>query len=130
MTKKYYYVYRITNILIKKHYYGFRSCNVEPKLDIGYVYFSSSTDKEFIKDQKLNRCNYKYKVISIFNNRIDALKLEIYLHKKFNVRDNDSFYNKANQTSTSCIASPESNEKRMLLIKSSVWRETVLKKTN
>ena len=49
------YVYRITNIILKKYYYGVRSCRIEPKKDLGHKYFSSSTDKLFIQDQKRNR---------------------------------------------------------------------------
>lgn len=50
--KKYHYVYRITNTQTKMHYYGCRSSNVEPKLDLGVKYFSSSTDREFMLEQK------------------------------------------------------------------------------
>lgn len=54
------YVYRITNIKLNKHYYGTRtSKNKTPEEDIGYIYFSSSSDKEFLKDQKDNPLNYK-----------------------------------------------------------------------
>jgi hypothetical protein len=80
-----YYVYRITHIFKHKHYYGFRSTSNDPKTDLGIKYFSSSKDKDFIKDQKENRSNYKYKIIKNFNNKNDALDLEIILHKKFNV---------------------------------------------
>ena len=51
---KYHYVYRITNKVCRKHYYGVRSSNNHPKQDIGIQYFSSSYDKDFIKDQKEN----------------------------------------------------------------------------
>ena len=44
-----YYVYRITNVVEKKHYYGKRKTKKFPKNDLGYSYLSSSTDKEFIK---------------------------------------------------------------------------------
>jgi hypothetical protein len=97
--KKYHYVYRITNILNSKHYYGVRSCNCSPREDIGIKYFSSSTDKEFINDQIKNSANYKYKIIRIFKLREDALILEVKLHKKFDVASNELFYNRAIQTS-------------------------------
>jgi hypothetical protein len=94
------YVYRITNILLNKHYYGSRSCkNCHPKDDLGIKYFSSSRDKDFIKDQKEHPKNYKYKIIKIFDSRKDALKLEIFLHEKFNVGINEHFYNRSKQTS-------------------------------
>lgn len=64
---KFHYVYRITHILEKKHYYGTHSTNHEPKLDIGIKYFSSSKDEDFIKDQKINPYYYKYKVVRVFD---------------------------------------------------------------
>lgn len=98
--EKNHYTYRITNIVLNKHYYGVRTSIIAPELDIGHRYFSSSSDKEFIKDQGDNPHNYKYKVIKIFNNRKSAIQLEIKLHNKFDVGVNESFYNKAKQTST------------------------------
>ena len=96
---KNHYVYRITNKVKNKHYYGVRSCKVIPKLDLGIKYLSSSVDKEFIRDQKENSKNYKYKIINIFNSRKEAMLFEIKLHDKFDVGINESFYNKAKQTS-------------------------------
>ena len=100
MTNKYHYVYRITNIQEKKHYYGVRSSKIEPKLDLGIKYFSSSKDKDFIQEQKDDKNIFKYKIIKTFDSREEAIKLEIKLHAKFNVGINESFYNKAKQTST------------------------------
>ena len=97
---KYHYVYRISNILLNKHYYGVRTSNVEPKYDLGLKYFSSSTDKDFINDQKENSQNYKYKIIRNYKTRKEAVNLEIKLHNKFNVGINEVFYNKSKQTST------------------------------
>ena len=94
----FHYVYRITNIKLKKHYYGCRSSKIEPKLDLGKKYFSSSKDKDFLLDQKECPSNYKYKIIKIFDTREEALSLEIILHNKFEVGLNDSFYNKSKQT--------------------------------
>lgn len=104
MTSKTYlfhYVYRITNTIIQKHYYGVHSSNIEPKLDIGFKYFSSSKDKEFILDQKLNPQNYRYKVVRKLYSRTKAIELEILLHHKFDVGINPKFYNRSKQTSTS-----------------------------
>lgn len=113
---KYYYVYRITNKLRNKHYYGYRSSNTTPSLDIGIKYFSSSRDKDFIKDQLQNPQNYKYVIVSVFNNREDAHNLEIKLHARFNVGVNPSFYNKAKATSskfsiTGTVLSEETKKK-------------------
>jgi len=94
------YVYRITNIKLNKHYYGTRSSKINPSEDIGHIYFSSSSDKLFIKDQKINPSNYKYKVVYIHLTRKKALQQEVKLHQKFDVGLNESFYNKSKQTST------------------------------
>lgn len=95
---KNHYVYRITNKIKNKHYYGVRSSNIKPKEDIGIKYFSSSTDKNFMLDQKENPQNYKYKVLKIFDSRKDAEMHETFLHEKFSVQTNESFYNKAKNT--------------------------------
>lgn len=99
----FYYVYRITNKLLNKHYYGYRSSKIEPILDIGIRYFSSSTNKDFINDQKVNPLHYKYKVVRIFNNKLEAVRFEMFLHYKFDVRNNDKFYNLANQNMESFL---------------------------
>jgi|GEM_PF-2372868 hypothetical protein len=96
---KFHYVYRITNTKLNKHYYGVRTSKIKPSNDIGFKYFSSSTDEDFMEDQKDNPTHYKYKVVSIFETRECALLMEIKLHAKFNVGINESFYNKCKQTS-------------------------------
>jgi len=110
------YIYRITNTKINKHYYGVRTSKVKPEIDLGVRYFSSSSNKEFIKDQKDNPTDYKYKIVKCFASRKDAVMLEIKLHNKFNVGMNESFYNKSKQTSTSFDTtgiSPTENSKRI-----------------
>lgn len=96
--QKYHYVYRITNKVKNKHYYGVRSSKVSPRDDLGKKYFSSSTDKEFIKEQKEHPENFKYKVIREFETRKEAELLEKELHKKFHVSDNERFYNRCIST--------------------------------
>ena len=93
----YHYNYRITNKLLKKHYYGSRSSKIHPKLDLGIKYFSSFTNKEFIKDQKENPKDYKYKIIKIHSNRKNTIAYERLLHNKFKVNINQNFYNKVIQ---------------------------------
>jgi len=97
---KNHYNYRITNIRINKHYYGVRTCECNPKEDIGFKYFSSSKDKEFILDQKENPGDYKYKVVKKHENREQAILMEIKLHNRFDVAINENFYNRSKQTST------------------------------
>lgn len=91
--QKYHYVYRITNTKENKHYYGSRSSKVEPKLDLGIKYFSSSSDKEFKNEQKENKSIFKYKVIKIFETRKEANMYEHLLHTRFQVHVNKKFYN-------------------------------------
>jgi len=97
---RFHYVYRITNIVSNKHYYGKRTTSIDPFMDLGTKYFSSSTDKEFLTEQESVPQNFKYKVIGIFTTSQGALELEIKLHFKFDVGVNESFFNKVRQTST------------------------------
>ena len=92
-----YYVYRITCIhptSHQKYYYGYRSCDCDPKDDI---YLSSS---KYVKNSiKLYGIQFfKKKIIKIFKNRIDALGFEIFLHEKFDVDVNPLFFNKSKQS--------------------------------
>lgn len=96
----YHYTYRITNIKERMYYYGVHSCNCHPKEYIGIKYWSSSKNKEFKADIKNNPQDYKYKIVKIFDTRIEAVEHEIFLHKKFNVGVNNKFYNDSMQTST------------------------------
>ena len=91
----YHYVYRITNIKEKMYYYGVHSCNCLPKEDIGVKYYSSSSIDWFIQDQKINKQDYKYKIVKLFPTRDEANKYESMLLYKFKVTKNDKFYNKA-----------------------------------
>lgn len=102
MTSKYiyHYVYRITNVVENKHYYGKRSSKCDPKEDLGKKYFSSSTDKEFKIDQKLNPQNYRYKIVARFHTAYLAITRESKLHDLFNVGSNKKFYNKVKQKSS------------------------------
>lgn len=97
--KKYHYVYKIEHKISKKKYIGARSCNKEPILDL-LKYQSSSSDKEFKNELKTNPNMFDFEVLDIFNNRDDAVRLEILLHNVFDVVINKRFYNKAKQTST------------------------------
>jgi hypothetical protein len=94
----YHYVYRITDKITNKHYYGKRSCTVLPIEDLGHTYFSSSRDKKFIQEQKDNPQRFKYKIVRICKSVKEALLLEVKLHAMFNVGINPCFINKAKQT--------------------------------
>ncbi len=94
------YVYLIINTKLNKFYIGSRKCKGEPEDDIGCFYFSSSTDKEFIKDQKTNPGSYDYLVLEKFSTTKEAKEYETKAHKTLNVGVNENFYNLARQTST------------------------------
>lgn len=94
---KYHYTYQITNTKLYKLYIGVRSSNIHPTKDIGIEYFSSSTDKAFIEDQKQNPQYYEYRVLGIFASRKLAVLNEIELHEIYDVGRNIKFYNKAKQ---------------------------------
>lgn len=114
---KYHYTYRITNMVEHKHYYGARSSKVHPTQDLGIKYFSNSIDKEFMSEQKLNPQNFKYKIIKIFETREEAIAMEIKLHAKFDVGVNESFYNKAKQTSIGFDTTDLSYNKNTIIVK-------------
>ena len=47
MSNKFHYVYEIEEIPTNKKYIGSRSSILLPEEDLGFKYFSSSTDKDF-----------------------------------------------------------------------------------
>ncbi len=94
------YVYRIKNNRLTRYYIGVRSCDCLPEEDLGFLYFSSSQDKEFLQDQKQNPSDYSYEILEEFDTRELAINHEIYLHNKHNVGVNPRYYNRAKQTST------------------------------
>ena len=78
----------------------FKRNTLEPEEDIGIIYFSSSSDKNFMLEQKQYPERYEYYILGNFETREEAVQLEVDLHKLYDVKTNDSYYNKANQTST------------------------------
>lgn len=100
---KFHYVYRITNLVENKHYYGVKTSKEAPHLVMGYSYFgspASKTNSWIIQDQKVNPSHYKYKILRCFEIRKEATGFEIFIHRKFDVKSHKQFYNEANQTST------------------------------
>lgn len=93
------YVYCITEHSTARKYIGVRSSDKKPDQDIGYTYFSSSSDKAFMRNQKSNRINYSYEVISQYDNRLNASLEEIRLHHLYQVSTNDMFINRYMSTS-------------------------------
>ena len=98
--EKYHYTYRIIHLISKKEYIGVRTCSINPEEDLGIKYFSSSTNKEFMLEQKECPENFEYKIISLHPTRSSALQEEIDLHAFFNVGINEKYYNKSKAVST------------------------------
>ncbi len=94
---KYNYVYQITEISTGTKYIGSRGSTTEPNKDIK-KYKSSSTDKQFKLNQKLNPLNYWYEILSYHETREDANIEESRLHDMYNVGCSDTYFNKSNQT--------------------------------
>ncbi len=88
------YVYRVSHILEEQYYYGSRTEDADDTIGCGYYTSSNYLKKEFEESPE----NYKVKIIKRFNNPGDKILFESYLHDYFNVRDNDNFVNRANQT--------------------------------
>lgn len=93
------YVYKISNIIEDKHYIGVRSSR-NPIKDLGIKYFSSSTDGDFMKEQQEFPERFEYKILEVFSTRNLAVAKEIELHDLYDVAVNESFYNRAKQTSS------------------------------
>ena len=98
LSKKYNYVYLITEISTNKKYIGVRSCDIPIKKDLGSIYKSSSTDLDFINRQKTNKKDYRYEVLANYNCRLEASMEEIRLHNLYEVDVNPDYFNKAKAT--------------------------------
>lgn len=130
---EHHYVYQIKNINNNKKYIGVRSSSTKPELDLGHIYFSSSTDASFIHDQYNNPECYEYSILKEFKNRKEAALYEIKLHAKYNVATNEEFYNKCNATTFAfdvkgTTLSKESREKISKAMKGRIATDETRKK--
>ena len=105
--KKYYYVYKITDKKRNKFYIGSRSSKIPPEQDLGKIYFSSSENKKFIKEQIEKSDQFIYEVIKIFPDYEQASDYEIELLKQENATSDKNYYNR--KISKSKFIKPESN---------------------
>lgn len=98
-SKKYNYVYKITNLRPtdeRKYYIGIRSCDCYPEKD---DYWSScKTLHKHIRSYKIP--SFKKEILFVYDTREEALTKEIELHEEHSVSANPEFYNQAKQTST------------------------------
>lgn len=71
----FHYVYKIYWKSQSLRYYGARSCATSPYNDLGIEYFSSSTNKSFIRKQHSNPEDFEYTILFETSNRKEALHL-------------------------------------------------------
>ena len=91
----YFYVYKITKISNGMYYIGSRGSKIEPLKDLGIKYFSSSRNKDFIKEQKANPKNFLYEVLEVCSSRKEAFEKEAEYQTKYNCGEDVFCYNKA-----------------------------------
>jgi len=87
------YIYEIQHKTEDKKYIGVRSSKCEPEDDTGYW----GSSKYLPDDVKIT---HEKVILKRFSSRVEAVKYEMYLQRKHNVVTNESYYNKAIQTST------------------------------
>ncbi len=98
MQSKQHYVYQIIHLLYALRYIGTRSCYISPEEDLGIHYFSSSHDKEFMKEQFKYPERFRYEILQEFGSREEALEYETKLHRELEVDKNLDFYNRSRQS--------------------------------
>ena len=89
----YHYVYRITDKKREMYYIGSRSSDLKPEDDLGSVYFSSSSNNQFLKDQKNDPSRFIYEIIKEFPNENQAVDYERRLIEHTNARNDPDYYN-------------------------------------
>lgn len=90
-----YYVYRISDIEDKKHYYGYHIQVLDDIIEDLKSYGTSGKKKKLILE---NKDRFKFKIIKIFKSPGDAIMFESFLHQYFDVKNHNKFFNYSNQT--------------------------------
>lgn len=90
-----YYVYKITNLSNNMYYIGSRQSKCDPKDDLGVKYFSSSSNKNFINEQKQNPNKFKYEILSKHNSRMEAFEEEVRVQIELGCLEDELCYNKS-----------------------------------
>lgn len=85
------YTYIITNLLTGKKYYGVRSCNINPVLDIDYYGSSKSLSHDI---SQLGKKYFKKEIDKCFDSRKTAQKYEYDYIVSHNADKSDDWYNK------------------------------------
>jgi len=87
------FTYKITDLDKQMYYIGYKSTKNDPYMILGVEYFSSSSNKLFIKKQKDFPQLFKYEILEIFDNKKDAYLSEQTLLKFLDVNNNPKYYN-------------------------------------
>lgn len=90
-----YYVYRITDLETREHYYGSRNSLIENLDEDLKKYGSTSKRKKSIIE---SYDKYKLKIVRTFDNPGDKIIFEAFLHQYFDVKLHPKFWNESNQT--------------------------------
>lgn len=90
-----YYVYKITNLANNMYYIGSRQSDCNPEDDLGVKYFSSSSNKNFINEQKRNPNGFKYEILSVHNSRMEAFEEEARIQAELGCLEDELCYNKS-----------------------------------
>lgn len=90
-----YYVYKITNLTNNMYYVGSRQSKCSPNDDLGIKYFSSSSNKNFINEQKQNPNKFKYEILSVHNSRMEAFEEEVRIQTELGCLEDDLCYNRS-----------------------------------
>ena len=114
------YVYKVTNKKTGKYYIGSKTTLNADNYYIGYNYFTSSTDTEFVEDFKNNTKAWKHEVLKYFDDKQECLDYEATLIEEAWENDRADLINKGfvrknkktNHIVSSNCNSPESVRKR------------------
>lgn len=115
-----FYVYKVTDKRTGKYYIGSKTTLDADNYYIGYNYFTSSTDTEFVDDFKKNTAKYKHEVLKYFTDKQECLDYEADLIEDAWNNDRENLINKGFVRKSGdthhvvCSNSPEVNEKRRL----------------
>lgn len=108
------YVYKVTNKKTGKYYIGSKTTLNADNYYIGYNYFTSSTDTEFVEDFKKNTNAWKHEVLKYFDDKQDCLDYEATLIEEAWENDRDNLINKGfvrKNKKTNHIVTSHCNEK-------------------
>lgn len=77
------------------YYIGSRQSKCDPLDDLGVKYFSGSSNKNFIIEQKQNPNDFKYEVLSTHDSRMEAYVEEARIQRELDVLNDELCYNKS-----------------------------------